>query len=135
MSILAHYEGVRKLIPDDPTFTVYPGTVPKEPSYPYVVVWGDLGEEGGESLGDRVDQLDLRPRLTYAGLGFEQVLFVADRIRAALNRAVPTVEGWSPSKLRQQALVPVTTDYDVTFPDGAHPVYAVDEYPFTSDKN
>ncbi|WDF34546.1 hypothetical protein PTW37_06510 [Arthrobacter agilis] len=132
---MQHYQAVRNLIPADPTFAVYFGRVPSKPTYPYVVVWGDLGREGGDSLGDAVDQLDLRPRVTYVATGFEQLMFVADRVRAALNRRAPVVAGWTPSKLRQQALAASTTDYDVTFTDGSHPVYAVDEYPFTSDKN
>jgi hypothetical protein len=135
LSLLNHYQAVRNLIPTGDGFTVYYGRVPKSPAYPYAVVWGDLGRAGGDSLGDAVDQMDLRPRVTYVATGFEQLLFVADRVRAALNRATPVVAGWSPSRLRQQALVPSTTDYDVTFTDGSHPVYAVDEYPFTSDKN
>jgi hypothetical protein len=135
LSVLAHYEAVHKLIPTDQVYTVYFGRVPKDPKYPYVVVWGDLGEAGGESLGSRVDQMTLRPRITYVGLGFEQVLFVADRVRAVLNRATPTVTGWSPSRLRQQPLMAATIDHDVTFSDGSSPVYAVDEYPFTSDKH
>lgn len=133
--ILEHYLAVAALIPTSPLYHVYFGTVPDKPKYPYVVVWGDLGKEVGESLGDRVDQLDLRPRITYVGTDFKQCLWVADRLREALNRATPVVAGWTPSKLRQQALQSVTTDLDVALLDGSNPVFAVDEYPFTSTPN
>lgn len=129
---LDHYLAVRALIPDNPGFGVHFGDVQKVTQYPYVVVWGDLGTEVSESVADQIDQLDLRPRVTYVGTGFEQCLWVAGLVRTALNHAVPVVAGWGSSKLRQQALLPVTTDWDVTLTNGSHPVYAVDEYPFTS---
>lgn len=140
-----HYLAVRNLIPTDPTFTVHFGAVQQKRdasgkvlplTYPYVLVWGDLGTEGSESLNDRVDHLQLRPRITYVGSGFDQCLFVAQKVRDALNRARPIVQGWSCSKLRQEPLMPSDVDRDVTVVDASgrsfNPVYAVDEYPFTS---
>lgn len=137
--IREHYTAVRDLIPETTDYARYFGDVPRDPSYPYVVLWGDLGTEGSESLGTGIDQLVLRPRVTMVAEGFEQLLHLARQVRAALNQKVPSVAGWTPSKLTQLPLTAATNDYDVTLTDDAgnswHPVFAVDEYPFISDKN
>lgn len=135
--IREHYLAVRDLIPDGPDYKRYFGSVPKSPSYPYVVVWGDLGTSGSESLADVVDQLELRPRVTYVGSGYEQVMWLADKIRPLLNRARPAVAGWSPGRMRQSPLRPPEEDNDVVLP-GTTDSYvwsAVDEFPFVSAKN
>lgn len=131
-----HYLAVRELVPNGPGYTRYFGAVPKDPSYPYVVVWGDLGLAGGESLADVVDQLELRPRVTYVGSGYEQVMWLADKIRPVLNRARPVVAGWTSSRMRQFPLRPPEEDTDVTLPGTTSFVWsAVDEFPFISTKN
>ena len=135
--IREHYDAVKALMPAG--LTIYRGSVPNEPTYPYAVLWGDLGEEStggpdGDSLQDVPDVLSLRPRLTYAGLTFDSVLIVARNVRAALNRKTPVVAGWSPSKLRQSALMDVQADTSVTLTNGLHPVFAVDEFALVSSK-
>ena len=136
--IREHYDAVSALLPAG--LTVYRGNVPKEPAYPYVVLWGDLGEESsggpdGDSLQDVPDVLSLRPRVTYAGLTFDSVLIVARNVRAALNRRTPVVVGWSPGRLRQAPLMDVQADTSVTLTNGLHPVFAVDEFALVSTKN
>jgi hypothetical protein len=135
--IKEHYDAVKALLPAG--LTVYRGSVPSTPTYPYVVLWGDLGEESsggpdGDSLQDVPDVLSLRPRITYAGLTFDSVLIVARNVRAALNRKTPVVAGWSPGKLRQAPLMDVQTDTSVTLTGGANPVFAVDEFALVSTK-
>jgi hypothetical protein len=136
--IREHYEAVRALIPG--TVRVYAWGVPDAPSYPYVVIWGDLGDESsggpdGESLDDVAGVLSLRVRATYAGLTGDSVLIVARNVRAALNRKTPTVTGWRTNPLRQSTLMDVQVDTDVTIPgSGAHPLYAVDEFALISQK-
>jgi len=135
--IKEHYDAVKALMPAG--LTVYRGSVPSAPTYPYAVLWGDLGEESsggpdGDSLQDVPDVLSLRPRVTYAGLTFDSVLIVARNVRAALNRKVPVVAGWRPSKLRQVSLMDVQTDTSVTLTGGANPVFAVDEFALVSSK-
>ena len=135
--IKEHYDAVKALMPAG--LTVYRGSVPSTPTYPYVVLWGDLGDESsggpdGDSLQDVPDVLSLRPRVTYAGLTFDSVLIVARNVRAALNRKAPVVAGWSPGKLRQASLMDVQTDTSVTLTGGANPVFAVDEFALVSSK-
>jgi len=135
--IKEHYDAVKALMPAG--LTVYRGSVPGTPTYPYAVLWGDLGEESsggpdGDSLQDVPDVLSLRPRVTYAGLTFDSVLIVARNVRAALNRKVPVVAGWSPGRLRQASLMDVQTDTSVTLTGGANPVFAVDEFALVSSK-
>jgi len=135
--IKEHYDAVKALMPAG--LTVYRGSVPSTPTYPYVVLWGDLGDESsggpdGDSLQDVPDVLSLRPRVTYAGLTFDSVLIVARNVRAALNRKVPVVAGWSPGKLRQASLMDVQTDTSVTLAGGANPVFAVDEFSLVSER-
>ena len=132
-----HYDAVNALMPAG--LTVYRSSVPSTPTYPYVVLWGDLGEESsggpdGDSLQDVPDVLSLRPRVTYAGLTFDSVLIVARNVRAALNRKTPVVAGWRPGKLRQTPLMDVQTDTSVTLTGGANPVFAVDEFALVSTK-
>lgn len=136
--IREHYDAVRALMPAG--LTVYPGTVPETPSYPYAMLWGDLGEESsggpdGDSLVDVPDVLSLRPRVTYAGLTFDSVLIVARNVRVALNRKTPAVAGWRTNPLRQSTLMDVQVDRDVTIAGtGANPLFAVDEFALVSHK-
>lgn len=136
--IREHYEAVRALIPS--SVRVYAWGVPDAPNYPYVVVWGDLGDESsggpdGDSLTDEAGVLSLRVRCTYAGLTGDSVLIVARNVRAALNRKTPTVAGWRTNPLRQSTLMDVQVDRDVTIPgSGAHPLFAVDEFALVSQK-
>lgn len=137
--IREHYDAVQALLPV--TMTVYRGSVPDAPSYPYVVLWGDLGEESsggpdGDSLMDVPDVLSLRLRATYAGLTFDSVLIMARNVRAALSRKTPTVAGWRANPLRQSALMDVQVDHDVTITGtSANPLFAVDEFALVSEKS
>lgn len=136
--IREHYDGVQALLPAG--MTVYRGDVPDDPKYPYVVLWGDLGDESsggpdGDSLRDDLSVLSLRLRATYAGLTFDSVLIQCRNVRAALSRKTPTVAGWHCNPLRQSSLMDVQVDRDVTITGtGAHPLYAVDEFALTSHK-
>jgi len=135
--IKEHYDAVKALLPG--TVRVYMWNVPATPTYPYVVLWGDLGEESsggpdGDSLEDVPDVLSLRMRATYVGLTGDSMLIIARNVRAALNRATPTAAGWHPGKLRQEVLMDAQTDTDVTLTGGGHPTYAVDEFALVSHK-
>lgn len=131
--IREHYDAVKAMLPAG--LKVYLWSVPSTPTYPYVVLWGDIGTESsggpdGDSLQDVPDVLTLNIRATYVGQTGESALIVARNVRAALNRKTPTVAGWMPSKLRQSSLMDAQTDFDVT----PHVVYAVDEFALVSHK-
>ena len=135
--IKEHYDAVKALLPT--TVRVHMWSVPADPIYPYVVLWGDLGEESsggpdGDSLDDVPDVLSLRIRATYVGLNGDSMLITARNVRAALNRKTPTVAGWRPSKLRQAVLMDGQVDTDVTLTGGGNPTYAVDEFTLVSHK-
>jgi len=136
--IKEHYDAVRALIPS--SVRVYAWGVPAAPTYPYVVIWGDLGDESsggpdGDTLADSADVLSLRVRATYAGLTGDSVLIVARNVRTALNRKTPTVTGWRTNPLRQSTLMDVQVDTDVTIPGSStHPLFAVDEFALISQK-
>jgi len=135
--IREHYAAVKAMVPAGTT--VYQWSVPGTPSYPYVCLWGDLGDESsggpdGDSLQDVPDVLSLRVRATYAGLNGDSVLIVCRNVRAALNRKTPVVEGWALGPLRQSSLMDVQTDDSVTLTSGTHPVFAVDEFALVSSK-
>lgn len=135
--ILEHYNAVKALLPA--TVRVHMWAVPPDPVYPYVVLWGDLGEESsggpdGDTLEDVPDVLSIRVRATYVGLNGDSMLITARNARAALNRKTPTVAGWQPSPLRQSVLMDGQVDRDVTLTGGGHPTYAVDEFALTSQK-
>ena len=136
--IREHYAAVKALLP--PIVNVYMWSVPTTPTYPYVCLWGDLGEESsggpdGDSLCDVPDVLTLRVRATYAGVNGDSLGIVARNVRAALNRKTPVVAGWLPSKLRQAPLMDAQTDFDVTIPNMGNPIFAVDEFLLVSHKS
>jgi hypothetical protein len=126
------YRAVAYLFPS--TVTVYVGSVPKSPTFPYAVLWGDLGSEVSESLADIPDHVRINFRVTYVGLRWDQMAWVAAKVRPALNRAVPSVAGWLCGGLRQSSLMDMQTDYEVTLADGSNPVFSVDEFALVADK-
>jgi hypothetical protein len=135
--IKEHYDAVKALLP--PAVRVYMWNVPSAPTYPYVVLWGDLGEESsggpdGDTLGDVPDVLSLRIRATYVGLTGDSLLITARNARAALSRKIPAVPGWRTNPLRQAVLMDAQTDTDVTLTGGGNPVFAVDEFALVSHK-
>lgn len=135
--IKEHYDAVKALLPG--TVRVHMWSVPADPVYPYVVLWGDVGEESsggpdGESLRDVPDVLSLRVRATYVGLNGDSMLIMARNVRAALSRKSPNVTGWRAGPLRQFVLMDGQVDRDVTLTGGGNPVFAVDEFALVSHK-
>lgn len=132
--IREHYNAVYALIPD--TVGKHFGQVKADGlTFPYVVLWGDIGTETTEALSGTPDTLELRPRLTYVASGFEQLMWVIDQVRPALSQAVPTVSGWAPSRLTQFSLTDAQTDFDVTIPNtNRNPMFAVDEFVLSSQR-
>jgi hypothetical protein len=130
--IREHYEAVKALVPSK--FKVYLFDVPNSPTYPYVVLWGDAGLSGSESLDQTPRDLTLNVRATCVGANYESCLIVLDGVRSALNRAVPTVAGRHCHELIQEPLLDVGPDRDVTITGtGTHPVFAVDGYRLLSE--
>lgn len=130
--IREHYEAVRALVPS--RFKVHLFDVPNSPTYPYVVLWGDAGLEGSESLDPTPRDLTLSVRVTCVGANYESCLTVLAGVRRALNRSVPVVAGRKVHELVQEPLLDVGPDRDVTITaTGTHPVFAVDGYTLVSE--
>ncbi len=99
------------------------------PDYPYVVLGGGGGDESTEALSGNIDSLEFRLRTTYAGLSFDAVLTIMDRVRRAFLDTPLTVPGWACSTVRQNEALPIQRDADVTLSDtGLKPMFAVDEF-------
>lgn len=130
--IREHYEAVKALVPS--RFTTYLFDTPDKPAYPYVVLWGDAGLHGSDTLCQTPTELVLNVRATCVGANYESCLIVLAGVREALNRAVPTVAGRKVHELRQEPLLDIRADRDVTVgATGTHPVYAVDGYELRSE--
>jgi hypothetical protein len=129
----AHYAAVRALLP--PALTVYEGSADDTPSYPYLLLGGGLGQETGESLTGRPDTLELAPKVTYAAATLAQLLMLVSDVRPALINARPVVPGWVPSRLGHASVTDAHVDFNVIIPGAkSHPFFAVDEFPFTSQR-
>ncbi len=137
MSIRAHYEALSALLKVGlpVTYKVYEWDVPEVPTYPYVLLWGGIGTEDTEALCGTPDTLNLRPKITYAGQTGAQLLVAVDVVRALLSDKVIPVAGWSPSRIKQTSLIDAQADHTVTIPNTkTHPVFCVDEFPFTTQR-
>lgn len=130
----AHYDVVEALIPAG--LPVHRGEFQgeiTEDSYPYVVLGGNLGRDYTEAACGDPDTREVRIKITYAGLSFDSVLITMDSVRAVLAGRKLVVPGWASGILRQEELVDIRTDRDVTIPViDAHPQYAVDEFTLVS---
>ena len=130
--IREHFEAVRALIPSQ--FTVHLFDVPANPSFPYVVLWGDAGMNEYESLADTPSDVLLNVRATCVGVTYQSCLVVLDAVRAALNRGVPVVAGRKCHEMHQTPLLGVGPDRDIVLPGTSnHPIYAADEYELRSE--
>jgi hypothetical protein len=131
-----HYDALEALIPAG--ITVHRGSVQGKPSagdYPFVVLGGTAGSLTGDSYAGDPDTLDPRFKLTYTGLTFDSVLIAMSRVRAELVGRKLVVPGWSSGILRNESLLDITTDFDVTVPEtSSHPLFAVDEFTVTSGR-
>ena len=139
----AHYDALEELLPTG--FTRFRGVAEGEPSegnpdgevdadgFPYIVIGGNLGRDYTEAANGDPDTREIRFRITYAGLTFDSVLVVMDAVRSSLNGKKLVVPGWSSGILRQEELLDIRADRDVTIPViGLHPLFAVDEFTLVS---
>ncbi|WGM21862.1 hypothetical protein QEH68_06725 [Paenarthrobacter sp. OM7] len=139
----AHYDALEALLPDG--FTRFRGVAEGEASegnpdgevnaddYPFIVLGGNLGRDSTEAMNGDPDTREMRFRITYSGLTFDSVLIVLEAVRTALNGKKLVVQGWSSGILRQEELLDIRADRDVTIPGiGLHPQFAVDEFTLVS---
>lgn len=132
----AHFDAIEALIPAD--LTVHRGSAPDKltaDDYPYIVLGGNTGQETGESYAGDTDTLEPRFKLTYAGLTFDSVLLTQQRVRDQLRDRRLVIPGWTTGRLRNESLLDIRTDFDVTVPEiSLHPQFAVDEFTVMSGR-
>ena len=129
---MAHYKALEAMLPAG--VRVYLFDVPDVPTYPYVVLWGDPGLEGSESLDSTPVDLALSPRVTCVGATYESCLIVLRKAREAFNRQTPVVAGRKVHELVQAPLKEIAPDREVTIPGSNRPpIYAVDELTLLSE--
>jgi hypothetical protein len=130
--IREHYEAVKEMIPSG--FTVYLFDTPATVTYPYVVVWGDAGQDTTEALGGPLDEFTADGRVTCVGANYASCLIVAQAVRNALNRNSPVVSGRHCQPLRLSPALDIQSDDTVTLPGtGTHPIFCVDEFTIQSE--
>lgn len=137
----AHFKAVQALLPSTVKSFLYEPELSVPPAlsdFPYVLFWGDMGEEvsgepGDRTASDSIDQLAMTIRCTLVATSGEGLGWLVQNTRPFLNRARPVVAGWKSSRLRQQPVMPADSDTRVSV-GSLHPVYAVDEYSFVSSQ-
>lgn len=128
--VRALYDAFQALLPAD--MSVHRGYVSGKltsDDFPYVVLGGGGGDESTEALAGDVDSLELRLRVTYAGLSFDSVLLVMERVRRAFLTNPLRVSGWESGKVRHEIALNIQPDFDVTLTEtGLTPLFGVDEF-------
>lgn len=110
-------------------FTVHDGHVPKDPSFPYAVLYARTPDRSINSLRHTSGRLDLRFQVTSVGLTGESVRIIADAMQGALLDQTVTVAGWVNYPIRDTPNdQPMREDREVTLVDGRHPLYVINEY-------
>lgn len=126
----AHYDAFQALLPAGTK--VHRGYVSKKlvsADYPYVVLGGSGGDESTEAMAGNVDSLEFVLKVTYAGLSFDAVLIVMEKVRRAFLSRQLIVPGWSCGTVRHETALQIQPDRDVTLTDSSFsPLFAVDEF-------
>ena len=103
-------------------------SVPEAPAFPYVLLWTSAGSLEQNTLGGDRDLAD-RLGVTMVHTTANNVLVLADRVRAALVGFTPVSAAWAMEYLREPYdSRPVEYDRDVALPGNGYPHFAVDMY-------
>lgn len=134
---MIHFDAIRDLITDD-AVRVHIGTAqlsnpPTMADFPYVVIGGTMPTDYSgagidePTLADALEAFQADVRLTYAATSPSSMTWLLERVRPALNRQAPTIEGYTCERLRLRSLQPIQPDRDIPLGSGMHPIYAIDE--------
>lgn len=119
------------------TLTVYRGTVPALPTFPYVLVMASVPDALERSQARRKLLTGARVRCTVVGLSMDSVSIIAARVVEAMDGARINPPGWVTGSVEN---VPnaqwITEDTDVTDPTSKkHPLYAVLDFLVTASQS
>lgn len=121
-----------ELLNTTPALTIYQGTVPTAPKFPYVLVSGSIPRVTERGL-TRVPQGSVgRYRTTIVSLAEDSVRIVSGRVCKLLESRRFTAPGYvlGPVESVPDDL-PIMEDLDVTLANNVHPLYTVIEWRFT----
>lgn len=132
----SHIDVMKSLI-EARGYETYFVDVPKEPTYPYVVIWSDAGLPGGETLAGCDEVLRGNIGVTCVAVEGLPVLSMQAAVRAVL---APSARRWKrldvPGRaafLRLFDTRPVVADQQVTLTSAnRHPVFGVDIFELDS---
>ena len=115
--------------------TVYKGTVPKAPTFPYVLLSTNFPTVVERAQSRTVHARELRVRTTVVGESVQSVRIIGQKLEDVLEGARPAVAGWKLGKVESrpndQDIIP---DTDVTLANGLNPVYAVMDWVLTASR-
>lgn len=115
--------------------TVYKGTVPKTPSYPYVLLTTNFPRVVERAQSRQVQARELRVRATVVGETVQSVRIICQKVDDAFEGARVVVPGWATGVLTCRPNdLDIEPDLDVTFANGLNPVYLPLEYVLTASR-
>jgi hypothetical protein len=124
-----HIAAFAALVDAVPNVTVYADeAVPNNPSYPYVVLYGNQGLPSRTSMDPVSDQRETTVQSTVVAVTQGQARALADRVEAAVLDVRPTVAGRISAPVEKRSSQPVRLDHDIKPPV----FYAVDVWAFTT---
>lgn len=122
--VLPHVDAIEAAL-SEVGLTVYTGGAPTSggwtPPTQYAVLYPEPGQAMCESLADVRSDFEMGFQVTCIGASVERVLWVADRVRAALRLPL-AVAGRSCWRAEEEGGPPVARDDDVTPPQWFLPV-------------
>jgi hypothetical protein len=115
--------------------TVYKGTIPDNPSFPYVYVVTNFPTVAERALTRDAQSRLLRSRTTVGGESASSVRIVAQKLSDLMEGARPVVAGWTLGRVESEPNdQPIQVDLDVTIPNIGHPLYQVFDWKLTGSK-
>lgn len=100
----------------------------EQPAYPYVLLWTTVGSLESNTLDGSRDLWD-RLGVTMVHTTSNNVLVLAQKVRAALTGFTPQSDTWRIEELRPPFdSQPIDRDRDVSIPGVGYPSFAVDLY-------
>lgn len=116
--------------------TVYKGTVPKSPSFPYVLVTSNFPSVVERAQSRSVHARELRVRTTVVGESVQSVRIVGEKVGALLEGARLVVPGWRLGRVEARPNgQDIAPDRDVTLTSGLNPVYVPLDWVLTASRS